>query len=116
MKSGETLEKAVVREVEEEIGLKVEVMELVAVLDRIFLDPEGEVQFHYVLMDFLCRSKGGRLRASSDAMSCAQVAVKALSRYRLTQETREVINRAYQRLNGSSPAIYDLETLAKIQI
>ncbi len=116
VKSGETLEKAVVREVKEEIGLKVEVMELVAVLDRIFLDPEGEVQFHYVLMDFLCRSKGGRLRASSDAMSCAQVAVKALSRYRLTQETREVINRAYQRLNGSSPAIYDLETLAKIQI
>ena len=33
---GETLEKAVVREVEEEIGLNVEVVEVVAVLDRIF--------------------------------------------------------------------------------
>ena len=112
---GETLEQAVVREVKEEIGLEVEVVELVAVLDRIFLDPEGEVQFHYVLMDFLCRRKGGRLRASSDAISCAQVVFEALSRYRLTQETREVINRAYQRLHGGSPAIYDLETFAKIQ-
>ena len=111
---GETLEEAVVREVKEEIGLEVEVVELVAVLDRIFLDPEGEVQFHYVLMDFLCRRSGGRLRASSDAISCAQVVFAALSRYRLTQETREVINRAYQRLNGGSPAIYDLKTLAKI--
>ena len=116
MEPGETLEEAVVREVKEEIGLDVEVMELVAVLDRIFLDPEGEVQYHYVLMDFLCRRKGGRLRASSDALSCAQVVFAALSRYRLTQETREVINRAYQRLNGSSPAIYHFETLTKIQI
>ena len=112
---GETLEEAVVREVKEEIGLEVEVVELVAVLDRIFLDSEGEVQFHYVLMDFLCRRKGGRLRASSDAISCAQVVFEALPRYRLTQETSEVINRAYQRLNGGSPAVYHLETLAKVR-
>ena len=113
---GETLEEAVVREVKEEIGREVEVMELVAVLDRIFLDPEGEVQYHYVLMDFLCRRKGGRLRASSDAIACAQVVFAALSRYRLTQETREVINRAYQRLNGGSAAIYDLKDLAEIRL
>ena len=105
---GETLEEAVAREVKEEIGLEVEVVELVAVLDRIFLDPEGEVQFHYLLMDFLCRSKGGRLQASSDAISCVQVHLGALSGYRLTQETREVINRAHQRFNGGSPAIYVL--------
>ena len=105
---GETLEQALVREVQEEIGLQVEVVELVAVLDRIFLDPEGGVQFHYVLMDFLCRRNGGRLRASSDAISCVRVPLGALSRYRLTRETREVIDRAYQRLNGTSPAIYNL--------
>ena len=112
---GETLEEAVVREVKEEIGLEVEVVELVAVLDRIFLDPEGEVQFHYVLMDFLCRRKGGRLRASSDAVSCAQVVFEALPRYRLTQETSEVISRAYQRFNGGYPAVYNLKTLTKVK-
>jgi len=103
---GETVEEAVVREVSEEIGLEVEVLELVAILDRIFLDKEGQVQFHYVLLDFLCRITGGNLRASSDAIFCAQVPFSALEGYKLTKETREVINRAYQRLNGGSPPIY----------
>jgi mutator protein MutT len=112
---GEALEGAVVREVEEEIGLKVEVVELVAVLDRIFLDTAGQVQFHYVLIDFLCRRTGGRLQASSDALSCAQVPFAALSGYKLTKETRGVINRAYQRLNGGTPPIYQVRTYTKVQ-
>ena len=111
---GETVEKAVIREVREEIGLEVEVLELVAILDRIFLDKEGQVQFHYVLLDFLCRKTGGKLLASSDAISCAQVPFSALGRYKLTKETREVINRAYQRLNGGSPPIYKTQTISRI--
>ena len=103
---GETVEKAVVREVSEEIGLEVEVLELVAILDRIFLDKEGQVQFHYVLLDFLCRKTGGTLRASGDAISCVQVPSSALEGYKLTRETREVINRAYLRLNGGCPPIH----------
>ena len=106
---GETLENAVIREVREEIGLEVEVLELVAILDRIFLDREGQVQFHYALLDFLCRKRGGKLRASSDAISCAQVPYSALDEYTLTKETREVIHRAYQRLHGGSPPIYRIE-------
>ena len=106
---GETLANAVVREVKEEIGLEVEVLELIAVLDRIFLDREGQVEFHYVLLDFICRIKGGKLQASSDAISYAQVPFSALGGYRLTRETREVINRAYQRLNGGSPTIYKIK-------
>ena len=103
---GETLEEAVTREVEEEVGIKVDVVEVVAVLDRIFLDKEGRVQFHYVLMDFLCTRRTGKLAASSDAISCAYVPLSALTRYRLSRETREVITRAHQRFNGGSPDIY----------
>lgn len=107
---GETLEKAVVREVKEEIGLEVELVELVGVLDRIFLDGAGQVQFHYVLLDFLCRKTGGKLKASSDVISCVEVPFSALLRYRLTKETREVINRAYQWFNGGFPPIYKVKT------
>ena len=103
---GETLEEAVTREVEEEVRIRVDVVEVVAVLDRIFLDKERNVQFHYVLMDFLCTRRTGRLMASSDAISCAYVPLSALTRYRLSQETREVITRAYQLVNGGSPDIY----------
>jgi len=112
---GETLGEAVVREVEEEVGLQIAVVELVAVLDRIFLDTEGQVQYHYTLMDFLCRKTGGRMRASSDAISCARVPFAALAGYTLTRETREVINRAYHRQHGGTPPIYKVRTPTKIQ-
>ena len=103
---GETLEEAIVREVAEEIGLEVTAEEVVAVLERIFLDPAGKVQYHYVLVDFLCRSTGGSLRPSSDALSCARVSLQSLADYSLTRETREVIQRARDFLCGTAPLIY----------
>jgi 8-oxo-dGTP diphosphatase len=115
VESGETLEDAVIREVAEEIGLKVEVVEVVAVLDRIFWDQEGEVQYHYVLIDFLCRKTGGKLQASSDAISCSQVPFSALAQYKLSRETKGVIRRAYQRVNGGSPHFYRGKAATPIQ-
>jgi ADP-ribose pyrophosphatase YjhB (NUDIX family) len=112
---GETLEEAIVREVAEEIGLSVEVVEVVAVLDRIFWDQEGVVQYHYVLIDFLCRKIGGKLQASSDAISCSQVPFSALAQYNLTKETRGVISRAYQRVSGGSPPVYRVKAATSIQ-
>lgn len=111
---GESLEEAVVREVAEEIGLTVEVVEVVAVLDRIFWDQEGEVHYHYVLIDFLCRKTGGKLQASSDAISCSHVPFSALAQYNLTKETREVIGKAYQRVSGGSPPIYTVKAATSI--
>lgn len=103
---GETLEEAVVREVAEEIGLEVTAEEVVAVLERIFLDPAGKVQYHYVLVDFLCRSTHGSLRASGDALACARVPLESLADYSLTRETREVIQRAHDLLHGKTPVVY----------
>jgi mutator protein MutT len=103
---GETLQEAIVREVAEEIGLEVTAEEIVAVLERIFLDPAGKVQYHYVLVDFLCRSARGRLRASGDALACARVPFESLADYSLTRETQEVIQRARDFLDGKAPVIY----------
>lgn len=63
---GETLAAGVARELREETGLEVEVVELVEILDRIYRDGE-RVRYHYVIADYLCRVKGGELRAASDA-------------------------------------------------
>jgi len=67
---GESLAEGVVREVREETGLIVEVLELVELLDRVHREsiPDGErVRYHYVIADYLCRVVGGTLHASSDA-------------------------------------------------
>jgi mutator protein MutT len=63
---GEGLLNAVVREVREETGLNVEVVELIELLDRIHRE-ETRVRYHYVIADYLCRVTGGVLQAASDA-------------------------------------------------
>ena len=66
LEPGETLVQGVAREVKEETGLEVEVIELIELLDRIHREGE-RVRYHYVIADYLCRVTGGELRAASDA-------------------------------------------------
>ena len=63
---GEDLEQACAREVREETGLEVEILTQGRVLNRVTRDEWGRVQFHYVLIDYVCRPTGGSLRAASD--------------------------------------------------
>jgi mutator protein MutT len=67
---GETLSDGVMREVREETGLTVEVLQLIELLDRIHRlkeDQGARVRYHYVIADYLCRVTGGQLHAASDA-------------------------------------------------
>lgn len=67
---GESLHEGVIREIEEETGLRVEPVELIELMDRIVREQtaEGErVRYHYVIADYLCRVVGGSLKAASDA-------------------------------------------------
>ncbi len=91
---GETLAAGVAREVLEETGLVVDPGPVVEVLDRITLDSEGRVQYHFVLVDYLCRPAGGRLRACSDAAEVAIGNAGALEPFGLTLEAGAVIRRA----------------------
>jgi 8-oxo-dGTP diphosphatase len=63
---GESLTEGVMREVREETGLTVEVLQLIELLDRIHRQ-ETRVRYHYVIADYLCRVAGGALQAASDA-------------------------------------------------
>jgi len=90
---GETLEAAVAREVSEETGLRVEVGPVVEVFDRIMLDDERRVRYHFVLVDYLCRVAGGGLAAGSDAGEVAIADPEALEGFALTDKALSVIAR-----------------------
>ena len=88
---GETLAECVTREMREETGLEVEVGAVIEVFDRIMHDAGGRVQYHYVLVDYVCRPVGGTLAAASDVADVAWVNPGDLTRFHLTDKAIEVI-------------------------
>jgi 8-oxo-dGTP diphosphatase len=92
---GEDLISAVRRELKEETGLDVEPVETLLAFDRIL--HEGErVKYHYVIIDYLCRRKRGRLRPASDVVDARWVRRQDLPRYHLTEMATEVIRQAFE--------------------
>ena len=95
---GELVREAAVREAREETGLIVEPGELLGVYDRVLRDVEQRVQYHYVLIDFLCRRVGGEIIAGSDAAEVCWFAVEDLSALNLAADTQDVIQKGFRKL------------------
>jgi 8-oxo-dGTP diphosphatase len=90
----ESLEAGVAREMREETGLEVEVGPVIEVFDRILLDMDSRVRYHFVLIDYLCRPIGGRLVAGSDVVDAVFADPASLSAFRMTPKAVAVIERA----------------------
>jgi ADP-ribose pyrophosphatase YjhB (NUDIX family) len=96
---GETLRAATEREAREETGLIVTAGEVLEVFDRIIVRPgeRGRPQYHYVLVDFLCRVREGELRAGSDAADIVWASKRELEKYKLQQPTTDLIRIAFSK-------------------
>lgn len=101
---GEQLTDAVVRETKEETGLDVKPLSVVEIFERILRDPKGVAEYHYVLIDYLCKVTGGELQASDDAKSVEWVRRKDLPARKVTEGTLDVIERAFVKMENSKKA------------
>ncbi|MGA9544971.1 MAG: NUDIX hydrolase [Candidatus Sulfotelmatobacter sp.] len=92
---GELVREAAIREAREETGLTVEPGELLGVYDRVLRDAGQRVQYHYVLIDFLCRRVAGDLVAASDAAEVRWFTCEELPGLRLAEDTLDVIQKGF---------------------
>jgi 8-oxo-dGTP diphosphatase len=90
---GETTLEAVIREVKEETGLDVAEPELIDVVDNIVRDENGEVKWHFVIIDYFVKIKGGELRAEDDAEELRWVPLAEAEKYDLTKTFRSFLQR-----------------------
>ena len=98
---GETLEEGVARELLEETGVQVRVLELIEVFDRIFnangtiAKNERKPKYHYVIVDYLCERIGGEPRAGSDVTDVIFAREEELPRFHLTETAMRVLKKAF---------------------
>lgn len=85
---GENVEDAMVREAKEEVGLDVKAVKLVDVFDSLTLDEQGHIQYHFVVVNFLVRVVGGRLRTGDDVVESKWVPLNEVEKYDLTRSFR----------------------------
>jgi len=96
LECGETLEEGIRREVREETGLEIHLLGVVEIFERIMRDASGATEYHYVLIDYLCRAHTGQLCAASDVSRVEWVRRRALPGYRITEGTLPVIEKAFR--------------------
>lgn len=94
LEEGETVDAAVVREVQEETGVVVRPVRTAFVTDYIERDAAGAVRWHYVLIDVLCEFARGEPNAASDAEDAGFLSLRELGAKRLTPTARRAIQDA----------------------
>ena len=90
----ETTREAVCREISEECGLEIDLVDVCGVLDRVVRDPDGRVRYHWVLVDFLAVTRGGTLCAGDDAADARWVPIDEVETYDTTDGLMDMIRRA----------------------
>jgi len=106
LETGETLEEGTLREMKEETGLGVRVVELIEVFERIFRDENADEapagrgtkirpRYHFVILDYLCERVEGEARAGGDVTDVAWAAENELEPYQLTPTATRIIKKAF---------------------
>ena len=92
---GEKVQSAAEREGFEETGFKVKVTKLAGIIDKIMYDEIGEIEYHYVLINYFVEQIEGDANQApvpdDDALEAKFVPFEELKNYKLTESLIELL-------------------------
>jgi mutator protein MutT len=100
---GENPVEALKREILEECGISVEIGDVVEVVNRVIPDESGRIQYHYIIIDYVAKYKGGVLKPASDILDARWVSLEEIEKYDLTEGLIPVIQKAIIKYKEDCP-------------
>lgn len=91
VKLGETLHQALRREIQEECHISITIEKLLGAFDRIFFDEDRKVQYHYVILDYLCRTASPQIQPATDVDAFAWIGPTDMEKYSFTPGVKEFL-------------------------
>ena len=91
---GESTREAIAREIVEECGIGIRVVDVAGVIDRVVHDDTGRVRYHYVLVDYLAYPESLDVVAGSDAGDAQWFEIERVAELDTTPGLLDMIRRA----------------------
>ncbi len=94
---GETLQQAAEREILEETGIRIKALEPMYTFDFIERDGQGEIRFHYVIVDLEAEYIDGEIKPGDDAAGAGWIPFAELKKLDMNQTTRAFLSTYLQK-------------------
>jgi 8-oxo-dGTP diphosphatase len=100
VEAGETLDQAVIREVQEETGMAVEPVTLAGHREVLLRDADNRVSRHFVVLAFAARWLAGEFTPNAELAEGRWIAPEALAGIQTTEGLAEIITAAFARIES----------------
>lgn len=103
---GETLQTAAERELREETSITIRAGKPIYTFEHIDRDSDGQVRYHYVIVDLLGHYLAGEPKANSDALEARWISAPELTTLRVSEATLRFLRQQFPfatAANGGTP-------------
>ena len=95
VKLGETLQEAAEREIFEETGLTIRAGQPVYTFDVVHRDTDGNIRFHYVIVDLTADYISGEPRSGDDARDAGWFSAREIQHAEVSKVTRTLLKERF---------------------
>ncbi len=99
VEAGETLHQALVREIDEEVGMAIEPVALAGHREVIARDAEGRVERHFIILAFAARWISGEPKLNHELADARWMRPQEIAGLKTTEGLGEIIATALERMN-----------------